>query len=99
MFISSITATMMEVRALTAQRRLKLRHLNRYLNSHHISGRLVAMMKRHINERRDEAREMLNDELEILDVLPTQLQHDLLLEVRGPLLGSHVLFRIYAEKH
>lgn len=90
-FVSKITATMMELNTMAQSRRATRQRLNGYLSGHHVSATLVSRLKAHLRERKDLNKQQDSEKF-VLSILPKQLQSDLLYEVRAPSLVAHRFF-------
>lgn len=90
-FISSITATMMELGSIAEERKKKFRRINEFLKKNQISASLTALIKHHSVDVKT-VEETQEDDSKILSYLPKAIQSDLLYEIRAPLLLRHPLF-------
>jgi hypothetical protein len=90
-FISSITATMMELSAAANSSKNNDRLLREYMGSHSISAKLVISIKRHTQELQS-LQDAQSKEKEVMKLLPQQLAGDLLDEVRSPVVQRNGFF-------
>lgn len=90
-FVSNITATMMELRSMAQVKRINRLLLQKYLNRNPVSYELCACMKQHVRHHSDLRREQ-ETENRVLAMLPNQLQKALLFEIRAPTIIEHNFF-------
>jgi len=92
-FVSTMTNQMMQLQSLHSRRTLEQRVVRGYLSNHSISTTLSCRIKKYIEwkQRLDKRQE---HDTEIVKLLPGQLMRDLDEEVRAPLLGCYVFFRL-----
>jgi len=90
-FVSKITATMMELNTMAQSRRATRLQLNQYLSGHSISATLTSRLKAHLRGHKDLDKQQEQEKF-VLSILPKQLQNDLLYEVRAPPLVAHRFF-------
>mmetsp|Transcript_68695 Transcript_68695/g.217156 ORF Transcript_68695/g.217156 Transcript_68695/m.217156 type:complete len:751 (+) Transcript_68695:86-2338(+) len=90
-FISGITAAMMELSAIAEDSKKKIRRVNEFLKNNKISSGLTALIRHHSLDAKS-LEETEEDQSEILSYLPKSLQGDVLYEIRATLLLGHPLF-------
>merc|ERR1719329_978211 len=94
-FLSSITASLLELSAFSEEKNSARRSVNEYLEHHRVSFSLAASIKAHLADRESLKTLQTEEERErfVLAQLPDNLQFDLLYEARAPVLAWHEFFR------
>jgi len=90
-FSSIITAGMMQFFSMREQKNSKTALVREYIARHNISQGLVNRMRQHLTDYQIVNSDQEKEE-KVLSLLPAQLQHDLLFEVRKPLLHQFLFF-------
>lgn len=97
LFVSSITAGIMQLRGIMDEQTKSMRALNAFISKHKVSWNVAYFAKQHIKntQMRTSDRSVSN----VLSLLPQQLQTELLFEARSPILVKHAFFRCLAAQN
>jgi len=96
LLVSSITARMTQLRGIRDEQMKYMRVLNAYLDKNHVSWTTAFFVRQHA-KKMHEVQSHTEDEPKALELLPSQLQGELLFEVRSPLLLGHPFFKYISE--
>lgn len=95
-FVSSVTTHMVELQGMLNQKNQYTRLLNAFLDRHRLSWGVVLLAREHA-KRLESMQNEKEDESCILSMLPKHLQHEVLYELRSPILMAHPLFKYLKE--
>jgi len=89
-FVSSMTARMLRLQSVMAERTKYMRDLNCYLDRHKVSWNAAYFARKHAKNLTETGTSSISyDEVDLLNPLPKQLQAELLFEARSPHLMRH----------
>jgi hypothetical protein len=98
LFISGLTAVMMEMSALTQSKTSLQRMVSNYLQKRDVSSRLVGNVKNCLAQDMDSS-DWLEEEAKVLSSLPQQLARDMLHEVRAKVFLTYFWFAAMNDQY
>lgn len=94
-FVSSLSARMVEYETLQRDRVQQLRRLRRYLDEHNVPPRLSVITLRQATQRLRGQKPLTSKDVPVLDILSSVLRKELHASLCKPQLLRHPLFRVF----